>query len=256
MDGEEGGGEMVSIPKDNYNNQLMINHLQTISRKLTELGNGYCNWFSKQSILVQATVVTTATGIHGAAMGGIVGTVAQAAAHVFPKHSLAIKAKFASPMVEARMFAAVLGTHASIHFIMGNIRGKDDVQTRMAAGFGAGVVCKLVARMGYPCVVPINEAVMGVVCALIGGVIFQLGRRKSQLPVEYTRTKCMLSNLGLENYEKNFEKGLLTDITMPLLTGSILKEVGVPPGPRLLILDHIENDPELQKMRQGRARRN
>ncbi|MCL7047369.1 hypothetical protein MKW94_014628, partial [Papaver nudicaule] len=49
----------------------------------------------------------------------------------------------------------------------------------------------------------------------------------------------MLSKLGLQNYEKNFKKGLLTDITLPLLTDSALKDVGVPPGPRLLILDHI-----------------
>ncbi|XP_026395753.1 chloroplastic import inner membrane translocase subunit HP30-2-like [Papaver somniferum] len=146
---------------------MVINQLQTI-----------CNWFSKQPFPVQATVVTTAIAIHGAALGGLVGGVAQVAAHVFPKRSLAIKAKFASSMVEARMFAAVLGTHSSIYFIMGNIRGKDDVYTRMAAGFGAGAA------------------------------------------------------------------------------GSILKEVGLPPGPRLLILDHIENDPELQKMRHGRARRN
>lgn len=28
----------------------------------------------------------------------------------------------------------------------------------------------------------------------------------------------MLNNLGLQTYEKNFKKGLLTDSTLPLLT--------------------------------------
>lgn len=53
-------------------------------------------------------------------------------------------------------------------------------------------------------------------------------------------------SLGLQNYEKNFKKGLLTDTTLPLLTDSALRDVNIPPGPRLLILDHIQRDPELK----------
>jgi len=34
----------------------------------------------------------------------------------------------------------------------------------------------------------------------------------------YIETKAMLSKLGLEEYEKNFKKGHLTDPTLPLLT--------------------------------------
>ena len=34
----------------------------------------------------------------------------------------------------------------------------------------------------------------------------------------YIETKAMLSKLGLEEYEKNFKKGHLTDFTLPLLT--------------------------------------
>ena len=88
----------------------------------------------------------------------------------------------------------------------------------------------------------------------------------------------MLTSLGLHKYEKNFKKGLLTDATLPLLNDrsvekpplwlscsalllslsvflsciaegesvshsfscSALQEVKIPPGPRLLILDHIK----------------
>lgn len=34
----------------------------------------------------------------------------------------------------------------------------------------------------------------------------------------YTETRAMLSKLGLEEYEKNFKKAHLSDLTLPLLT--------------------------------------
>ncbi|KAL0677856.1 hypothetical protein Bca4012_005837 [Brassica carinata] len=40
----------------------------------------------------------------------------------------------------------------------------------------------------------------------------------------------------LEKYGKNFKKSLLTDHMLPLLTDSALRDVSIPPGPRLLIL--------------------
>ncbi|KAI3963500.1 hypothetical protein MKW98_022922 [Papaver atlanticum] len=235
----DGGGATVRIPKGN-NNQI-INQLQTISRKLTEFDtkfeeveNGYRNWLYKQSFPVGVTVFTVSNVIQGAAFGGLMGAAAQVAGHVFPQHSLAIKFK--------TFFACV----------MIRIRGKEDVQTMMAADFVSGATCRLMKRMGEPYVAA-EAVIVGVVCALFRGGFLKLREKTSELPVEYARTKCMLSNLGLQNYEKNFEKGLLTDSTMPFLTGSVLKEVGVPPGPRLLILNHVERDPELQKMREGRA---
>ncbi|KAF2582849.1 hypothetical protein F2Q68_00004236 [Brassica cretica] len=41
---------------------------------------------------------------------------------------------------------------------------------------------------------------------------------------------------SLEKYGKNFKKSLLTDHMLPLLTDSALRDVSIPPGPRLLIL--------------------
>lgn len=107
-------------------------------------------------------------------------------------------------------------------------------------------------------------------------VVLQIGQKFSQPPAEdlfYSRTRSMLTSLGLQNYEKNFKRGLLTDSTLPLLTDrqviglpftlcmfslfflhmliswwlfisidhhSALKDARIPPGPRLLILDHIQ----------------
>ncbi|RZC76676.1 hypothetical protein C5167_000822 [Papaver somniferum] len=212
---------VVRIPKDN--NKQITNQLRIISSKLTELetkfkefGNGYRNWVSKQSFPVEATVATTSGAIQGAAFGGLFGAAAQVAGHVFPEHSPAIKAFCSGPVAEARIMAAMEGARASVTCIMKRIKGKEDVQTRMAAGFGAGATLGMIRpRDSYGAV---YAAMLGVVGALVGGVFFQLGQKTSQLPGEYTRTRCMLSNLGLQNYEENFKKGLLTDITMPLLT--------------------------------------
>lgn len=48
----------------------------------------------------------------------------------------------------------------------------------------------------------------------------QIAQKLSQPPAEdthYAKTRNMLNNLGLKNYEKNFKKGLLSDNTLPLL---------------------------------------
>lgn len=34
----------------------------------------------------------------------------------------------------------------------------------------------------------------------------------------YSKASSMLTSLGLERYQKNFKRGLLTDTTLPLLT--------------------------------------
>ncbi|KAG5394955.1 hypothetical protein IGI04_024918 [Brassica rapa subsp. trilocularis] len=75
--------------------------------------------------------------------------------------------------------------------------------------------------------------------AALSGTTATIKSRNAQ-DAFYIETKAMLSKLGLEEYEKNFKKGHLTDPTLPFLTDSVLQEVNIPPGPRLLILDHIQ----------------
>lgn len=51
-------------------------------------------------------------------------------------------------------------------------------------------------------------------------VVMQIGQKFSKPPADdmfYEKTRSMLTNLGLQNYEKNFKRGLLTDNTLPLL---------------------------------------
>lgn len=51
-------------------------------------------------------------------------------------------------------------------------------------------------------------------------MFIQVGQTFAQRPTEdpyYRQTRSMLSNLGLQRYEKNFKRGLLCDKTLPLL---------------------------------------
>lgn len=57
--------------------------------------------------------------------------------------------------------------------------------------------------------------------------------------VYYYHTVGMLTALGLEKYEKNFRRGLLMDDCLALLSDSALKEVKIPAGPRLKILNYV-----------------
>nr|ACN26194.1 unknown [Zea mays] len=117
----------------------------------------------------------------------------------------------------------------------------------MAAAFGSGALFSIVSGMGTPNPVA-NAVTTGVAFAVFQGGFFMIGQKFSKPPSEdtyYSRTRSMLHKLGLEKYEKNFKRGLLNDQTLPLLTDSALRDVKIPPGPRLLILDQIKRDPEL-----------
>lgn len=84
----------------------------------------------------------------------------------------------------------------------------------------------------------------GLLFSLLQGAFFQIGTmfsgdKKQEEDLSYAHTRGMLMALGLQDYENNFKKGLLNDATLPLLTDSALKEVKIPPGPRLRILQHV-----------------
>ncbi|CAH1430154.1 unnamed protein product [Lactuca virosa] len=136
------------------------------------------------------------------------------------------------------------GVNAGISCVLRRLRGKEDVQSSMAAGFGSGVMFSLVSGMGGPNQAS-NAIASGVFFALVQGGVFKVREKISKPNPEdllYNETRGMLTSLGLGHYEKNFKRGLLTDSTLPLLTDSALQDARIPPGPRLLILDHIERE--------------
>ncbi|KAD4584237.1 hypothetical protein E3N88_21838 [Mikania micrantha] len=199
-------GELaVHLPKDLMNNP--ITHLQT---KFKELEHGFKGWLAKQSLPVEAAIVTLTSAAQGAAIGGFMGTLTGDAASTFP----------AAPPP-----GAALNQQTMASFQQAQV-------TVMVAAFGSGVMFSLVSGMGGPNPAA-NVITSGVFFALVQGGLFKVGEKFSKPPVEdvmYSETKSMLSRLGLENYEKNFKKGFA------------LRDVRIPPGPRLVILDDIQRN--------------
>ncbi|CAL5017172.1 unnamed protein product [Urochloa decumbens] len=241
----------------------MANPLSELTDRFRSLEAGLRAWLAKQPTHVEAAVSTALGAVQGGALGGLMGTLAPDGGAALPvppppppgadpKVLASFKqaqALAGGPLVQARNFAVMTGANAGISCVMRRIRGVEDVQGSMAAAFGSGVLFSIVSGMGTPNPVA-NAITTGVAFAVFQGGFFMIGQKFSQPKSEdtyYSRGKSMLQNLGLENYEKNFKKGLLTDQTLSLLTDSALRDVKIPPGPRLLILDHIKRDPELTR---------
>ncbi|PSS04524.1 Mitochondrial import inner membrane translocase subunit TIM17-2 like [Actinidia chinensis var. chinensis] len=254
---EKQGAMVAEIP----NSAMGQNPIAQFQAKFKELEEGFKGWLAKQSLPVEAAVVTVTSAAQGAAIGAFMGTLTNDSASVFPTPPDAAalnpqamaslkqaQALSGGPFVQARNFAVMTGVNAGISCVMKRIRGKEDVQTSMVAAFGSGAMFSLVSGMGGPNPAA-NVITSGLFFALVQGGLFQLGKKFSQPPAEdvfYVKTRTMLTRLGLQNYEKNFKKGLLTDNTLPLLNDSALRDVKIPPGPRLLILDHIHRDSNLR----------
>ncbi|XP_022138076.1 uncharacterized protein LOC111009335 isoform X2 [Momordica charantia] len=229
------------------------NPLEQIQARFKELESGFKSWLAKQSLPVEAAVVTATSAAQGAAIGGFMGTLTNDVSSSLPTPQAGLnpqamasfkqaQALAGGPLIQARNFAVMTGVNAGISSVMKRLRGKEDVQSSMVAAFGSGAMFSLVSGMGGPNQVA-NAVTSGLFFSLVQGGLFKLGERFSQPPAEdvyYAKTRSMLNNLGLPSYEKNFKRGLLTDSTLPLLTDSALRDVKIPPGPRLLILDHIQ----------------
>ncbi|XP_022922411.1 uncharacterized protein LOC111430417 [Cucurbita moschata] len=236
------------------------NPVEQIQARFKELENGFKAWLAKQSLPVEAAVVTATSAVQGAAIGGFMGTLTNDVSSSLPTPQVGLnpqamasfkqaQALAGGPLVQARNFAVMTGVNAGISSVMKRLRGKEDVQSSMVAAFGSGALFSLVSGMGGPNQAA-NALTSGFFFALVQGGIFKVGERFSQPPVEdvhYAKTRSMLNNLGLQGYEKNFKNGLLSDSTLPLLTDSALRDVKIPPGPRLLILDHIQRNPEVRE---------
>lgn len=240
------------------------NALVQIQNKYVELETGFKSWLSKQPIYLEAAVATVGGAAQGALLGALMGTLTQdmssslplppPQAGLDPKAMASFRqaqALSGGPFVQARNFAVMTGVNIGISTVLKRLKGKEDVQSSMIAAFGSGAMFSLVSGMGGPNQIG-NMVTSGLFFALAQGGMYKLGEKFSKPREEdpaYMKTKHLLKSLGLENYENNFKRGMLNDYTLPLLTDSALKDVRIPPGPRLLILDHIERDPELSQRR-------
>lgn len=128
---------------------------------------------------------------------------------------------------------------------MRRFRKKEDVRNVMVAGFGSGAAFALISGMAGPN--PAQGAfTSGVLMAVAQAAFYQIGKafsnrskRTADKP-EYRRAQHLLDTLGMPQYGKNLEKGLLNDGTIWLWDDSALKEVRIPAGPRLVLLHHVD----------------
>ncbi|MCD7463360.1 hypothetical protein HAX54_050420 [Datura stramonium] len=174
--GEGKQGAMV-VEMPNGSSQNPIAQLQN---KFKELETGFKVWLSKQSLPVEAAVVTATSGLQGAAIGGFMGTLTQDVSSSLPTPPPATPTPKRWPLFnKPRLLQEVPGS--------GPIRGKEDVQSSMAAAFGSGALFSLVSGMGGPNPVP-NALTSGIFFALVQGGLFELGRKFSQPPAEDTHS--------------------------------------------------------------------
>ncbi|PNY09725.1 SAM domain family protein [Trifolium pratense] len=274
------GNQNAMTVKKGLPKQLQ-NPIEQIQARYNHFNDAFKVWLAKQTIAVETAVVTTASAAQGAAIGAFMSTLSPDKPSAFPipppnanlnPQAMAslkqAQALSGGPLIQARNFAVMTGVNAGISCVLRRLRGKEDVQSRvwldrtlnskmvsvpppnplgvsMAAAFGSGVMFSLVSGMGGA-----NAVTSGVFFAVVQGGLFQVGQKFSQPAAEdinYAKTRSMLNNLGLQNYEKNFKKGLLSDNTLPLLNDSALRDVKIPPGPRLLILDQIQREHDLRE---------
>ncbi|KAG9133952.1 hypothetical protein Leryth_004651 [Lithospermum erythrorhizon] len=248
------------------------NPITQIQSKFNEIQTHFKTWVAKQPLPIEAAIVTATSALQGGVIGGFMGTLTgdlasslptppPAAANLNPQAMASLQqaqALSGGPLVQGRNFAVMTGVNAGISCVLKRLRGKEDVQSSMIAAFGSGTMFSLVSGVGGPNQLG-NAVASGLFFALVQGGIFKIGQKFGQAQsyedVNYIKTKTMLAILGMQKYEKNFKKGLLTDNTLPLLNEGALRDASIPPGPRLIILDHIQRDPELKKSQAARQKR-
>lgn len=147
-----------------------------------------------------------------------------------------------------------------------------EIETGMMAMFGAGAALSVSSSLsgqkaafgGQDAAIPegpvqiAQEALKsGVLFSLLNGAFMKIGQKFSgkneKTDVFYSHAVGMLTTLGLEKYEKNFKRGLLTDDCLLLLNDNALQEVRIPPGPRLKILNYVAGMRVAQQQQQQQA---
>lgn len=159
------------------------------------------------------------------------------------------------PWVQARNFAVMTGVNAGLAAAYRHATGKEDVYGTMFAAFGSGAAFSVVSGMGGAAAggpaavggVATSAVTTGMAFAVFQGLFHQIGAAwsggsgdKAADAAAYARGAYMLRTLGMQKYEKAIRKAQLSDSTLLLWTEAALADARVPPGPRLLILAHLD----------------
>ncbi|KAE8698163.1 hypothetical protein F3Y22_tig00110602pilonHSYRG00262 [Hibiscus syriacus] len=142
------------------------------------------------------------------------------------------------PWVQARNFAEMTGVNAGIVSVMKRFRGKEDVQSSLFQTMEMLWViylCWLLLNLVL-CFGKDEDSFSPVVCRMVAA--FGSGAMFS-----------FVSGMAGPNQAANAVTSGLLSHSFKAGFSSALRDVKIPPGPRLLILDHIQRDPELREKR-------
>jgi hypothetical protein len=208
-------------------------------------------WVKQQGDAAEVAATTLGSAAQGVFIGYLLGSLSafdptsnpNAAAGASPQVSAQLAAlQKGGPWGQARNLGVMTGVNAGLSLAIKKARGgKEDVWGSMAAAFGAGMCFSLVSGVPNPA-----QAAVTTGCAFAGfnGLFYQIGKAfqgDPQKDVEYARATHMLQALGLGKYDSNLKKAQLTDATVMLWNDAALQEARIPPGPRLLILHHLDS---------------
>lgn len=204
-------------------------------------------WVVEQGPVAEVAVATLSSAAQGVFIGYLLGSFSaldptqNPNSANNPQVSAQLQAlQKGGPWGQARNLGVFTGVNAGLNLAIKKARGgKEDVWGSMGAAFGAGVAFSLVS--GVPN--PLQSAfTTGAAFAGFNGLFYQISQafKPEKDDVEYAQGTYMLQMLGLQKYQNNLKKGLLTDSTIMLWNESALSDVRIPAGPRLLILHHLD----------------
>lgn len=210
-------------------------------------------WVKHQGDAAEVAATTLGSAAQGVFIGYLLGSLSAfdptsnpnnaAAAGASPQVSAQLAAlQKGGPWGQARNLGVMTGINAGLSLAIKKARGgKEDVWGSMGAAFGAGIAFSLVSGVPNPAQAALTT---GAAFAGFNGLFYQIGKAfqgDPQKDVEYARASHMLQALGLAKYDSNLKKAQLTDATVMLWNDAALQEARIPPGPRLLILHHLDS---------------
>jgi hypothetical protein len=215
-------------------------------------------WLKRQPPVAEVTVATCGGAAQGGVLGGIMGKLGEMQPPPPPGQApspmSAMSASRGTPLMQARNFAVLTGVHSGLSCAVKIARGGvEDVRNTMIAAFGSGAAFSMVSGMGGANATA-SAVTTGIVFALLQGGFYKVGKafqnrsggKKAVAVPEadpaYFRTDQMLEGLGLGAFQVNMRAGLMSDQTLPLMNDGALQECRIPPGPRLLIMDHVKSN--------------
>eukprot|EP00210_Caulerpa_lentillifera_P002497 g2394.t1 len=209
-----------------------------------ELRENVDRFVNNQNVVVEAFMKTAFGVLQGGGLGYLMGALMESSAKTMNNPGSGASPMMAQmqaaggPIGQAKSLAALCGVSSGLSVVLKKMRdGKDDVWTQMIASAGGGAAFT-VASGTYSVPAIVNSAL---VLGLVTGGFYKVTEKfKPQYDEkEFEKSEFLLKSLGFSQYSKNLKKGLLTDDTIMLWNDSALNEVKIPPGPRLLILHHI-----------------